>query len=319
MQVETMNTLESELTPVKKPPKVSVCIITYNQEKYIRKCLESVLTQDTDFSYEIIIGDDCSKDGTTEIVRDFEKQYPDIVKPIFHKKNVGGMNNYLAVHRAAKGDYVCHVDGDDWLRPNKLNIQKKFLDNNKQYALSAHRVGVWKNETQIDITKAHVREIDLPRLLRGHPMFVHSSIMYRRDRFSRFFESDRVFIDFYLYILATTRGGIGFINEVLGDYRANVGVSSARNLMPYIQEAISFAAEIIGNTSDVRRSRARAYLSYAVASLLDQDVHIFRNYLSDCIKSDKKWLMPRFVACLALNPKLLRLIVQAYKKAKIAV
>ncbi len=67
--------------------KVTVCAITYNHEKYIRKALESFVSQKTNFKYEVIIHDDASTDSTPEIIKEFEKKYPDIIKPIYQKEN----------------------------------------------------------------------------------------------------------------------------------------------------------------------------------------------------------------------------------------
>ena len=72
-----------------KKTKVSVCVVTYNQEKYIRKCLQSIIDQKADFDFEIIIADDCSTDNTPTIIQEFYAKYPEIVKPIFREKNIG--------------------------------------------------------------------------------------------------------------------------------------------------------------------------------------------------------------------------------------
>src|SRR5882757_1263123 len=75
--------------PATRQPKVSVMLITYNHEKYIAQALESVLMQETDFDFEINVIEDCSTDRTQEIVMRYVRQYPDIVKPFFNKKNIG--------------------------------------------------------------------------------------------------------------------------------------------------------------------------------------------------------------------------------------
>ncbi|MDE4942717.1 glycosyltransferase family 2 protein, partial [Francisella tularensis] len=63
--------------------KVSVCVMTYNQEKYIGPCLESLVTQETDFDFEIIVGDDFYTDGTRDVIQEYQKKFPDIIKPVF--------------------------------------------------------------------------------------------------------------------------------------------------------------------------------------------------------------------------------------------
>ena len=78
----------------KEIPKVSVCVVTYNQENLIERCLNSILSQEVNFSIEIIVGDDGSTDRTRTIINQFKNRYPKIVKPIFHEKNIGALRNY---------------------------------------------------------------------------------------------------------------------------------------------------------------------------------------------------------------------------------
>lgn len=76
-------------TGKEKVPKLSVCVITYNQKEYIRQCLQSIVDQETDFDFEVIVGDDCSTDGTRAIVQEFARRYPKVVKPIFSEEYWG--------------------------------------------------------------------------------------------------------------------------------------------------------------------------------------------------------------------------------------
>jgi glycosyltransferase involved in cell wall biosynthesis len=123
-------------------PLVSVCIITYNHEKYIGQCLEGVLMQKTDFDFEIVIGEDCSSDNTGKVIMEFEARYPDIIKPIYQEKNVGGARNgYEFCYPRLAGKYIAICEGDDyWTDPCKLQKQVNFLEANPDYALSFHRV-----------------------------------------------------------------------------------------------------------------------------------------------------------------------------------
>ena len=70
-------------------PKVSVCMVTYNHVNFIGQAIESVLMQETDFEYELVIGEDCSTDGTREIVRDYAEKYPDKIRTLLHPHNLG--------------------------------------------------------------------------------------------------------------------------------------------------------------------------------------------------------------------------------------
>ncbi|WP_168226783.1 glycosyltransferase family 2 protein [Rhodoferax sediminis] len=297
-----------------KQPKVSVCVVTYNQENYIQQCLQSIVDQKVSFDFEVIVSDDCSTDDTRSIIKNFKKTYPDLVKVIFQTENIGGLKNYLAVHRSAKGEYVSHVDGDDWLCPGKLEKQVLYLDANETCALVAHRMQIWRSEEKTGTTKENAQSITLSNLLRGHPMFMNSSIMYRRSLLGEIFHLNKSFIDFYVYVAAALRADIGFINEVLGNYRSSIGISSRLNLMPYIEDAIDLASSKVGETRDVARCRARQHLSYATTALCSNDLNLFRTHLSSSIRADRFWMTSRFISFGRFFPKSLKYFLLAYKK-----
>ncbi len=115
--------------------KVSVLLPTYNQEKYIEKALESIVKQKTDFEFEVLVGDDASKDSTGKIVEEYGKHYPDIIKPIIRKRNLGAFKNFFDLFNRAAGEYLAFLEGDDyWIDENKLQKQVDFLDSNQDYA-----------------------------------------------------------------------------------------------------------------------------------------------------------------------------------------
>ena len=105
-------------------PLVSVITITYNHAPYIRNCIEGVLMQKTTFPFEHIIGEDCSTDGTREIVLDYAQRYPGIIRAVTSESNVGVKANAVRVHAACQGEYFAYCDGDDfWIDPLKLQKQ----------------------------------------------------------------------------------------------------------------------------------------------------------------------------------------------------
>ncbi len=134
-------------------PLVSVSIITYNHGPYIRQCLESVIAQKTNFSFEVIIGEDCSTDNTRVIVREFEAKYPDIIKPIYHQQNVGMMRNgFEFCYQACKGKYIASLEGDDyWCDPYKLQFQVDFLETHHDYVLCSSKCNTYiEDEDRFD-------------------------------------------------------------------------------------------------------------------------------------------------------------------------
>ena len=124
-------------------PVVSICSITYNHATYIRQCLDGFLMQKTNFPFEIIINDDCSTDGTTEIIKEYAAKYPNLIKPIFHDENQyqKGVRGMFAkfVFPKAQGKYIALCEGDDyWIDPLKLQKQVDFMDAHPDYSMCFH-------------------------------------------------------------------------------------------------------------------------------------------------------------------------------------
>lgn len=117
-------------------PLVSIKMITYNHAPFIARAIEGVLRQRTNFPFELIIGEDCSTDGTREIVFAYQKRYPDIIRVITSDKNVGMKNNGLRTLKAGKGKYLAFCEGDDhWHHPLKLQKQADHLDTHPECGL----------------------------------------------------------------------------------------------------------------------------------------------------------------------------------------
>jgi len=107
----------------------SVMMITYNHEKNIAQAIESVLAQETDFPFELVIGEDCSTDGTRAIVEQYCQTYPERVRLVTGDVNVGMKKNALRTQAALRGRYMAYCEGDDfWNRPDKLQTQVAFLE-----------------------------------------------------------------------------------------------------------------------------------------------------------------------------------------------
>lgn len=112
---------------------VSIQCLTYNHAQYIRQCLDGFVIQKTNFRFEAIVHDDASTDGTQDIIREYEKKYPDIIKPIFEKENQyskgipGRITNIVNAH--CKGKYIAICEGDDyWTDPLKLQKQVNIME-----------------------------------------------------------------------------------------------------------------------------------------------------------------------------------------------
>ena len=120
-------------------PILSICIITYNHEKFIRKSIESVCNQNTNFEIEIIVADDFSTDNTRAIILETTKKYNHTFNFIFQEKNVGPADNFIQLISSAKGKYIAYLEGDDyWTDDNKLQKQVDYLEANPNTSLIAH-------------------------------------------------------------------------------------------------------------------------------------------------------------------------------------
>jgi glycosyltransferase involved in cell wall biosynthesis len=114
---------------IKTKPKISVVILSYNFEKYLPECIDSILTQ-TLQPYEIIICDDHSMDGSWDIVQSYQKTHPEIIRSYRHKKNMGPFANGTFCGKLYTGDLICLMDGDDRWLPEKLEKEWNALENN---------------------------------------------------------------------------------------------------------------------------------------------------------------------------------------------
>lgn len=215
-------------------PLVSICSITYNHAPYIRQCLDGFLMQKTKFRYEIIIHDDASTDGTTEIIKEYAEKHPDLITPIFQKENqyskgIRGMfPRFCFPH--AKGKYIALCEGDDyWTDPLKLQKQVDFLESHPDYVMCSHRFklymqkeGIYKDDWYGEVPNGITYE--LKSLIHGFWFHVPLTVMFRRDilclaEYEKYPYSKDATLFFHLL-----QKGRGFmIPEFMGMYRVHSG------------------------------------------------------------------------------------------------
>ena len=125
-------------------PKVSVCCTTYNHERYLKRCLDSIVCQKTNFAFELLVFEDCSKDGTRKILEEYASKYPDIIIPLYQEENRYSKDIHVCenfVFPLVRGEYVALCEGDDyWTDEYKLQKQVDALDRNPQCNFCTHRV-----------------------------------------------------------------------------------------------------------------------------------------------------------------------------------
>jgi glycosyltransferase involved in cell wall biosynthesis len=138
-RIEDSYEISNDVVEKVPDPQVTARVVTYNHASFIRDCLEGILMQQTTFPFEIVVGEDCSTDGTREIVMNYAKEYPDKMRVITSDYNVGMRANGKRCYLASRGKYVALCDGDDhWTDPLKLQKQYDFMEAHSEYAMCYH-------------------------------------------------------------------------------------------------------------------------------------------------------------------------------------
>lgn len=210
---------------------VDILMLVYNHEKFIDKAIKSILMQQTQFSYRIIIGEDCSTDSTREVIMDYYLKYPDKFELYLWKKNVGMEENALKLMKECRGKYVAYLEGDDyWTDPLKLEKQISFLEKNQEYIGSVHNVrcvdengGILHNSELYPIQEEHIYGIE--QASRGEMASQTASLIYRNFHIKWKEKDWRLYMecmangDFKWNILLGYKGDIYYFRDIMADHR----------------------------------------------------------------------------------------------------
>lgn len=147
---------------------LSIIVLTYNQEKYISKTLESILSQKHNYPYEIIIGEDCSTDGTRKIIEQYASKYPDTIQPIYNNPNLGLLKNYYNVISHCSGKYIMECAGDDYWLPGKVTLQMDFMEKNPKIGMCYGNVLFINGKNNTIIKKENGNKESFEELIKGN-------------------------------------------------------------------------------------------------------------------------------------------------------
>lgn len=258
---------------------VSVCCLVYNHEIYIREALDSILMQKTNFSFEVLINDDASTDGTPEILKQYESKYPHIIKPVYQTENqysqgvsVGRFNR-----ERAKGKYIAYCEGDDfWTDADKLQKQVDYMEKHPECSLCVH--AAYRVSPDSKKEKTHVRPNKGNKLFTteeviegGGGLFATNSILYPAE-FSQYrpdFCTNSPAGDYPLAIYLALQGTVYYMDEFMSAYRVNVEGSWTNRTFATVE--------------------SRAELFRKIDNMLDE-VNIFtNNKYNDAIIRTKKY------------------------------
>lgn len=212
-------------------PLVSVFMITYNHEKYISKALDSILSQIVNFRYEIVIGEDCSKDKTRQILLEYSNKFPAIINLILHEHNVGASQNQFITLNACRGKYIAICEGDDyWIDQYKLQKQIDFMELNPSYSLVYGKVSIFNNEKNRFLKVFFGKECGgVTGLIVNGNTIPTLTTLFRRDLYIEYINAGILkwkMGDFPLWIFLASKGDVFFMDEVFGVYRRSSGTAS---------------------------------------------------------------------------------------------
>ena len=291
---------------------VSVIVITYNHEKFLTECLDSILGQEVGCRIQLIIGEDGSEDSTRMICLDYKNRHPDtIVLRLQDRKNViyidgkpTGRYNFIDCLSVATGDYIAFCEGDDyWSDNTKLQQQVEFLEENRGFGLCFHGATKFYEDTK-KFEAFHLRKpkevTDITDLLKGENYIPTASILLRRElvNLPSFFV-ELPFADYFLSLMCAKDGQkIKFIDKEMAVYRIHGGgthsvlLNSNKNLILAHRKHIKFWTLMLNHNYFGRDDLNTAMTSnYKYILHFAKQIGDIRTLL-ECINKLEEWAKP---------------------------
>lgn len=263
-----------------KQPLLSVCLITYNHAPYIRQAIEGVLMQQTTFPIELIIADDCSTDGTREILVEYGARHPKLIKLILQNKNIGAARNWLELVHSPKSKYTAYFEGDDcWIDPLKLQKQVDFLESNPEFNFTFHNTYDFVSPSKSTLMYSNLEKEEFTI----QDFIVHTyarsvSIVFRQPKevLPSVFEEIKLG-DSAWFIFLLQNGKAKFFKEPMANYRIHSsGLWNSRTSRQKARSRFQMYLGVLEFISDIHKPQIIEILqefsiSYTIYSFLDLD------------------------------------------------
>lgn len=223
---------------------VSVIVITYNQEKWIEKTLESILSQKTNYKYEIIIGEDFSSDNTRKICQEYVDKYENVLLTE-QDSNLGVVGNFANCLKQCKGKYIMVCAGDDyWHNSEKLQLQVEFMELHPNTVVCHTDVNILNEHTGKIIQEYNkIKNITPPEgriqkdviagkeCIRAVTMCIRRDCIFQYCDFEKWIELGFPREDWPMLFILSAYGNINYIPISTATYR--VGQESITNTLSY--------------------------------------------------------------------------------------
>ncbi len=212
-------------------PEVSIKCLTYNHENYISKTIDGFLMQKTEFPFEVIINDDCSTDRTADIIREYEKKYPNIIKPVYQTENKFSQGKKHEIgstlNKLIQGKYIALCEGDDyWTDPEKLQIQVDLMQKNPDVDMSFHPSRALEGERLGKILARHSDKNKIfttAEVILGDGGFCPTASLIFRQKvllnLPQWFYSEAPVGDYFMQIFGSLNNGALYIDRNMSIYR----------------------------------------------------------------------------------------------------
>lgn len=251
---------------------LSIYVPTYNHEKYIVETLDSILMQKTEYSYEVLVGEDCSTDNTREVLKKYEEEHPGRVTVFYreHNMNKEKIRNSTDLRLRCKGKYIIGIEGDDfWTDPLKIQKQIDFLEKNPEYVAVAHNCVVVDKNSQIidevypgckddEYTLEHFVSEIMPGQL--------ATVMYRNPNLDSEIDEELMYKnlvpgDRLIYFSLAASGKIYCMQESMSAYRhiKTEGSSFSANLRYNFEASENWAYEVCKYSEKIDNKNALKY------------------------------------------------------------
>ena len=272
-------------------PMVSVAMLAYNHEAYISQAIESVLMQSVNFTFQIVIAEDHSNDGTRQIVLDYQKRYPNLFKVLLQNQNVGMAQNNHSLLENLNGKYVAVLEGDDyWIDPLKLQTQVDFLEANETYSMVFSGCKIINTNQNINTgieTNLETRTYVALEIFRKWIVPTASVVfrnMYKEEIFKNCAHKDVIFPDIILFLTLASKGEIYCISTIMSAYRRHASGVSVINPLQGKKAVLHYKAvkEIFGSKFHKIGDNfiAKVYLNMALTNFRTSPLSSIINFVT---------------------------------------
>lgn len=244
-------------------PLISVCIVTRNQDRYIERCIRSVLDQVPAADVEVLVGDDASEDATPSVLSALAGESEGKLHIHRHARRLGAVGNIKFLLRLARGEFVAHLDGDDYWLPTKLDEQMEAIRRAPDaVAVYCNAIVVDEREELKGYFNNHLPgRFGLEQMLVRGNFLNNSSMMFRRSALSALLELPDDYLDYQTHLCLARIGPLLYLNRPLAAYRRNSVTSMVDAANERVRELYWQALEA-GLASAVPRVRREALADF---------------------------------------------------------